>query len=258
MDIKGKLERLLTAAARPYHPSRFYESELTPPETTRQFLECLVRAWRDNWARGIVPLSISPFATHLPVLVTLARLVRMKRVLELGSGLYSTPAFLDPTLFPHLRRLDSTENDLAWAEQVAAAVSSDRWRLHRLAGATSEALSQFDLDSYDLILVDDATTREARARTIATLAGLTTIKRPIFVIHDFECPLYRRAASGFSQVIRLDGVEPNVGVAAHRTKNVPSAALHELNRYLRRQGAIDLSSRASLDAFLTRRVVGAT
>src|SRR5439155_25567212 len=44
------------------------------------------------------------YATHLPILVGLSQSLKVKRVLELGSGMYSTLTFLDSNLFPELTK----------------------------------------------------------------------------------------------------------------------------------------------------------
>ena len=104
--------------------------------------------------------------------------------LELGSGLHSTGAFLDRRLFPDLAHLDSAETDQEWADKVSRAYGKDgRLSLHLIAGPMAIGLRLFDLDTYDLILVDDSITGAERCETIRAVTG---VKRPVVVIHDFE------------------------------------------------------------------------
>jgi hypothetical protein len=143
--------------------------------------------------------------------------------LELGSGLHSTGAFLDRRLFPDLAHLDSAETDQEWADKVSRAYGKDgRLSLHLIAGPLAIGLRLFDLDTYDLILVDDSITGAERCETIRAVTG---VKRPIVVIHDFEAPLYRRAAKSFQFSFRVSGVDPNVGVLSNRKNAFPTKAL---------------------------------
>src|SRR5437868_6150649 len=67
----------------------------------------------------------NPFATHIPVLVGLAQLLRVERVLELGCGQYSTLTFLQPAVFSNLVKLQSIENDSAWVDKVIPLTNRD-------------------------------------------------------------------------------------------------------------------------------------
>ena len=97
------------------------------------------------------------YATHVPVLIGLAALRRVERVLEFGCGNYSTKTFLNRTAFPDLRELQSVENDRAWAEQLRGAVGGDaRCVVNVVSGAVSNAVERFDLESFDLVLIDDS------------------------------------------------------------------------------------------------------
>ena len=53
----------------------------------------------------------SPYATHLPVLSAASSVMKVRSVLELGSGPFSTPLFLGRRVFPDLEKLISHEDD---------------------------------------------------------------------------------------------------------------------------------------------------
>lgn len=115
-----------------------------------------------------------PYASHLPTLNFVLALVKPKRVLELGAGLYSTPAFLE---CPTVERLLSIETDKEWAERV----QDERLTL-RLVDDTVEALPK-DLMAFDLVFIDNADNATDRNRAIRAV-----LERPypVTVIHDAE------------------------------------------------------------------------
>lgn len=163
----------------------------------------------------VPPKCGDSYLTHLPVLVAVARSTPIRRVLELGAGFYSTLSFLDRECFPDLDQIDSLENNKEWADKIALESGYDaRLRMHAVKEPLANVLDQFDLDSYDLIFVDDALTREERARTIATIAAAKPM-RPLVVIHDYDMPVYRKSASCFRSSYRFTALYPNTGVVSN-------------------------------------------
>ena len=61
-----------------------------------------------------------PYATHLPVLREIGAMRPIRRVLEFGAGMYSTPLFLDRTAYPDLEVLVSVEDDWEWLQRIKA------------------------------------------------------------------------------------------------------------------------------------------
>src|SRR5262245_54771374 len=101
------------------------------------------------------PRALNDYATHIPILIGLARLREIRSVLEFGCGHYSTLTFLNRFAFPDLERLHSIENDDAWALAIQEAAKNDpRWSLEVVNGEISDAIP--DLESFDLILIDDS------------------------------------------------------------------------------------------------------
>jgi Methyltransferase domain len=179
------------------------------------------------------PRALNDYATHIPVLMGLARLRDVKSVLEFGCGDYSTLTFLNRPAFPNLVRLQSVENDAAWAESTyAKATSDERWTLQLVQADTAEAVSDLDLEAFDLILIDDSKTSAERAATIRAVAN----KRPQhawIAIHDFEVEEYRQAAAGFTNVHRFRGYNPETGLVWNSA--VASSRLKSLDRILKDQ-----------------------
>lgn len=160
------------------------------------------------------PRAVKDYATHIPILIGLGKLRDIRNVLEFGCGRYSTLTFLNRTAFPHLERLYSIENDESWAAKMEQAAQDDRWTLHLVNGEISESTSDLDLESFDLLLIDDSKTSAQRAATIRAVAR-RQLQHPWIVIHDFEVAEYRHAASGFQHRQRFRSYNPETGVVAN-------------------------------------------
>jgi len=94
-------------------------------------------------------------------------------------------------------------------------------------GEISESVADLDLESFDLILIDDSKTSTQRSATIRAVAAKQP-QRPLIAIHDFEIDEYRDAASGFKHRHRFRAYNPETGVLANR-----SLDLRSLNRSLK-------------------------
>ncbi len=168
----------------------------------------LTRSLRGNHNRQVR----DPYTTHVPVLIALGQRLKVERVLELGSGLFSTPLFLDTAFFPDLVRLDSHEDDSSWAHQVSALIGTDpRLTLTKVEAKVWEQIAGLSLHQYDLIFVDDSRELVDRARTLTELARCS-LGGAVLVIHDFEHAAYRQPVSKFSQRFCFDAFLPNTGV----------------------------------------------
>jgi|KBSSwiStaDraftv2_1062776.scaffolds.fasta_scaffold431737_2 precorrin-6B methylase 2 len=162
------------------------------------------------------PRALNDYATHIPILIGLARLREIRSVLEFGCGHYSTLTFLNTSAFPHLEQLHSIENDDAWAATIQEAAKHDRrWTLQLVNGEIADCIAGLDLESFDLILIDDSKTSAQRAATIRAIAAKQP-QHPWIVIHDFEVDEYRQAASGFKHRHGFRAYNPETGVVANR------------------------------------------
>jgi hypothetical protein len=181
------------------------------------------RIWRKvkPVLQPLPPRARNAYATHVPVLIGLAAIRPIRRVLEFGCGHYSTKMFLQRSAFPDLVELQSVENDANWAAAMREAVAGDaRCHVTVVSGAMCDAVSKFDLESFDLILVDDSTNASDRANTIRALSGFDP-SNPWFVIHDYEVEEYRRASSGFKERLTFKAYNPHTGLVANSA--LPSA-----------------------------------
>lgn len=138
----------------------------------------------------LVPVSSDAYATHLPILIGVAALLTPRRILELGSGRFSTVAFCDPELFPTVEHVHTMEDDANWAELVKA-MPIDRDRISfELVPSIRGRLSEIDLEPYDLIFVDNAMSVTERAATLRVVLALAPANA-VVVVHDFEWRAYR-------------------------------------------------------------------
>ena len=174
------------------------------------------------------PRARNDYATHVPILIGLAKTHKIRSVLEFGCGRYSTLTFLNRSAFPDLGRLQSVENDAAWAEAMRDSVDDVRWELKFADQEIADVVSELDLEAFDLILIDDSKTSEQRVRTIRAVAGKQP-QRPLIVIHDYEVEEYRNAAKSFSQRHAFRVYNPQTGLVS----NKPNGNLKSLDRLLK-------------------------
>jgi methyltransferase family protein len=175
------------------------------------------RTWRKlkSVLQPLPPRAQNAYATHIPILIGVAALRPIRRVLEFGCGHYSTKTFLKRAAFPDLKELQSVENDPNWAETMREAVKDDsRCVITTLKGAMCNAVRTFDLESFDLILVDDSTNAEQRATTIRALSGVHP-SNPWLVIHDYEVEEYRCASAEFKERFTFKAYNPHTGLTSN-------------------------------------------
>ena len=166
------------------------------------------------------PRAENDYATHVPILLGLARMREIKSVLEFGCGRYSTLTFLNRAAFPHLEQLHSIENDSAWSETVnSLAKHDDRWTLQLVNGEIANAVSNVDLERFDLILIDDSKTSAERAATICAVAKKRP-QRPWIAIHDFEVGEYQEAASAFQRRYKFRAYTPKTGLISNSAVDI--------------------------------------
>jgi hypothetical protein len=150
------------------------------------------------------------YSTHLLVLKALGTLPTVRRVLELGAGLYSTPAFLDPAVYPHLQRMVSSEPNDEWRKRVHEAIGDHpTWTL---TDTDPLLLAGFDgAGLYDLIFIDSGDVEADRIPVIRAVAA----QKPaaIVVMHDFERHAYQQAAQGYDTIYVDNRLLPNTAVA---------------------------------------------
>lgn len=123
-------------------------------------------------------MSYDRGSTHIPILIAVARIQAIRTVLELGTGWYSTPTFLNRKVFPALETLVSVEDNPKWYLAAKAAHERDpRFEL-------TDTLPASFAHHYDLIFVDNSDSHITRANTIHRVAEESS--GSLVVIHDAE------------------------------------------------------------------------
>lgn len=179
-----------------------------------------------------IPRAAIPAATHLPLLRAIGEVLPVRRVLEFGSGFYSTLTFLDRSLFPQLEQVVSFETDEQWQNVVKGWAAGDgRLDLRFTSDMPTEA-RRVDLSGVDLVLVDNGPDSTVRAATIKAAAQRTT-GRTVMVVHDFEFAPYQAAASALKPQFVLRKLNPYTGLLA--ATPLDREALRSIERCARRQ-----------------------
>jgi hypothetical protein len=120
-------------------------------------------------------------ASHVPVLVLLSCLFKIKSVLEIGSGPLSTHLFLDRKIYSDLETLVSVETDPEWIAKMKASTAGDN-RVKFI-----EHIPQ-RLHKYDLVFIDGPQDEKARGAVIKSM--LLKRLNGLFVVHDINNPQY--------------------------------------------------------------------
>ena len=128
------------------------------------------------------------YASHLPILTGIGKSFPIYRVLEYGSGIYSTPLFLNREVFPDLRELVSIEEDACWRDMVQQKIGEDS----RLTLSSVDIPHPLSPD-FDLVFIDSAT-YEGKIEIIRRVAQSFT---GIVVIHDSDVEAYMREIESF-------------------------------------------------------------
>jgi hypothetical protein len=151
----------------------------------------------------------TPLASHLPVLRLIGRTIPVRRVVEYGSGGFSTVEFLNRGTFPHLEILISYEDDGVWYDRLREdpRVANDpRWDLRRVATGRFCMLPL--PEGCDLAFVDSST-----ADSRVALVPLLKNHVPVLVLHDYDGPwAYRAVAAEWKHCLVYDRATPQTAV----------------------------------------------
>ncbi len=195
------------------------------------------RQWQNRIeAYGIPPKSKKAYATHLPVLIGLPRLFEVKHVLEFGSGLSSTPLYLNREVFPDLVSVLSYENESEWLEKVQEATQHDsRLQLKLIEGRMAGMVDTLNVGDYDMIFIDDSRGFKVREETIRAIAARCKACGGVVVIHDYERLEYRWASRTFRHHFRFTAFTPNTGVVWNDGSRLASRKLKLMNNLIQQQ-----------------------
>ena len=153
-----------------------------------------------------------PAASHLPVLLAVGTILPIRRVLEFGSGSFSTLAFLDRGIFPDVEQVVSFETDGEWKDRVVEQANGDKRLDIRLIGSeVHQTAATCDFAGYDLVFVDNGPTGDERVATIKEVANRCHDSN-LVMVHDFENLPYQQAASLFPHRFCFDSHCPHTGV----------------------------------------------
>jgi hypothetical protein len=136
-----------------------------------------------------------PYASHVQVLTAMLNTHKPKRILEYGSGEYSTPLFLSR---PHVENVTVVETDFEWRRKLP---KDDR--LTVLVEGYCNPMN------YDLVLIDDGVNTDHRCRTIRAVLSR---KHPVVVIHDADVPEYRELMDELADEVLIYKTSPDTAV----------------------------------------------
>ena len=119
-------------------------------------------------------------ASHVPVLVLVAKLWQPKSILEVGAGQLSTSLFLDPAVFNLVDNLVSVESSTEWQQRILSVHGTDP----RLT--LQSQLPIHGSSGFDLVFIDGPQDQELRLHVIKTLSA----NAKLLVIHDTEFEPY--------------------------------------------------------------------
>lgn len=177
---------------------------------------------------GLKPRHETDYATHIPVLAAVSVLANPKNITEFGAGGYSTPLFLNRSVFPNLNSIVSLENDETWYARMRGMLGGDqRLDLRYIQGDLSLAVTQ-QLLTTDLVFIDDSASA-IRKHTILAVGEKAPAGVPV-VIHDADYPWTRLAIRrAFDHCFVFKAFQPQTAIAW----NVDLRFRHEL-RHLSR------------------------
>jgi predicted O-methyltransferase YrrM len=137
----------------------------------------------------------NPYSSHLQVLTAMLNTHKPKRVLEYGSGEYSTPLFLSR---PHVEALTVVESDFEWRRKLP---EDDRMTVLVEGFANPR--------NYDLVFIDDGVNADQRCRTIRDVLSRP---HPVVVIHDADVPAYRALIDELADDVLIYNTSPDTAV----------------------------------------------
>ncbi len=113
------------------------------------------------------------WGSHIPILRYINNILRVEKVLEVGSGIYSSRTFLDKKYFPDLISVQSFETNKKWYKYMRKTKDA-RYSINLIKHVYN--FPEF----YDLIFVDGS--ESDRKKIMGTMPKSGTI----FVMHDSE------------------------------------------------------------------------
>ena len=152
--------------------------------------------------------------THIPVLRYLIEKFDITSILELGSGLSSTP-FLVQECSDSTRHISLTtiETNSLWFQKVSSSVGAHDFHNYLLYASCASYVNDNSIKSHDMIFVDDGATYHQRRATLDTVFSfLEPDSCKYIVVHDFEVRKYNlNPPKGYTRVV-FDSLKGFVGL----------------------------------------------
>lgn len=153
-----------------------------------------------------------PYSSHLPILLFLIKKNKLKHVLEVGSGYYSTK-FLGLILGSMKSKLISIEDDVNWFKNLSEDYNNNSNVDLIYSLNPSLDILRRNNPNYDLIFIDNGKKPEDRIRIIETALKLSF---RYIVIHDVQEPIYNQFIKSILRddlaFIEIDTLYPHTGV----------------------------------------------
>jgi len=122
---------------------------------------------------------------HIPVLRSVAGKIKIKKIIEIGTGVFSLGTFLNKKYFPDLRNVYSYETSNFWMEYMNTKFKDSRWKL-KLIGENANAIDiAKSVSPVDMVFVDG--THNHRLRALTHLKDMSDL----FVLHDSEIDFFK-------------------------------------------------------------------
>lgn len=203
------------------------------------------RVWHILKSQTLIGLNDNPFSTHIPILIAIAKIYKIRSVVEMGCGVNSTLTFLDRRAFPDLESLTSIENSREWFGKILDLTSRDaRCTLKFCDDVLSSCVDDHLLRDCDLVFIDDGVNAQERVRTIRHVLSR---RSKLVLIHDFENFPYRSAVRSVSSVYRFKALLPNTGVFGEGVDRAKMVAIDRIiGRNCRKLSCDDVGGWANL------------
>lgn len=181
----------------------------------------------------------NPVASHIPVFIGISKIIKIHKILELGSGNYSTPLFLDKQIFPDLEFVVSYENDILWYNEIKQKfLNEDRLKLKYCDALMKDIVKDLDISEFDLIFVDDSREAKLRSQTIECISKKINNKN-FLAIHDFEVKAYKEATGTELKKFKFDAIFPNTGLA-WRNKEINKNYFSKINKLIKKNSSLGI------------------
>ena len=180
----------------------------------------------------LIKRSDLPYATHIPIIVGISTIWRVRKVLELGGGNFSTYTFMDRTIFPEIEELITIEDNPEWGKYLESSLNKDnRFKLVYDIGNFAVSISELDLSKFDLIFIDNSTSSDTRSETIKIISE-KNIGDAVLVIHDFEQKKYQIASNNLPYRYMFDALNPATGLIWANYNKVDYGNLKKINKII--------------------------